>query len=139
MKTMQNLLSAYTAELTTIKEKLGRSVGENKMTTNPTLEVQNAIEHLISSLPTIIIGLSQDSNIVLWNAKAEDVLGFDAHEVMGLHVSQCGIVWDWDKIADGILQSRYNNRPMRVDDVAFRGPEGDERFLGLTVNPLTDL
>ena len=133
---MQNLLSAYTAELTTIKEKLGRSVGENKMTTNPTLEVQNAIEHLISSLPTIIIGLSQDSNIVLWNAKAEDVLGFDAHEVMGLHVSQCGIVWDWDKIADGILQSRYNNRPMRVDDVAFRGPEGDERFLGLTVNPL---
>ena len=136
MKTMQNLLSAYTAELTTIKEKLGRSVGENKMTTNPTLEVQNAIEHLISSLPTIIIGLSQDSNIVLWNAKAEDVLGFDAHEVMGLHVSQCGIEWDWDKIADGILQSRYNNRPMRVDDVAFRGPEGDERFLGLTVNPL---
>ena len=133
---MQNLLSAYTAELTSIKEKLGRSVRENKMTPDATSEVENAIEDLISSLPTIIIGLSQDNNIILWNAKAEEVLGLNANEVMGMHVSQCGIGWDWDKIADGILQSRYNNRPMRVDDVAFRGPEGDERFLGLTVNPL---
>ena len=136
MKTMQNLLSAYTAELTSIKEKLGRNTRENSKNANSTAEVQKAIEDLISSLPTIIIGLSQDNNIVLWNAKAEDVLGFGADEVMGEHVSQCGIEWDWDKIADGILQSRYNNRPMRVDDVGFRGPEGDERFLGLTVNPL---
>ncbi len=136
MKTMQNLLSAYTAELTSIKEKLGRSVRENKMTPDATSEVENAIEDLISSLPTIIIGLSQDNNIILWNAKAEEVLGLNANEVMGMHVSQCGIGWDWDKIADGILQSRFNNRPMRVDDVGFRGPEGDERFLGLTVNPL---
>ena len=133
---MQNLLSAYTAELTSIKEKLGRNTRENNKNADSTSEVQKAIEDLISSLPTIIIGLSQDNNIVLWNAKAEDVLGFDADEVMGEHVSQCGIEWDWDKIADGILQSRYNNRPMRVDDVGFRGPEGDERFLGLTVNPL---
>jgi len=136
MKTMQNLLSAYTAELTSIKEKLGRNTRENNKNADSTSEVQKAIEDLISSLPTIIIGLSQDNNIVLWNAKAEDVLGFDADEVMGEHVSQCGIEWDWDKIADGILQSRHNNRPMRVDDVGFRGPEGDERFLGLTVNPL---
>ena len=133
---MQNLLSAYTAELTSIKEKLGRNTRENNKNADSTSEVQKAIEDLISSLPTIIIGLSQDNNIVLWNAKAEDVLGFDADEVMGMHVSQCGIEWDWDKIADGILQSRHNNRPMRVDDVGFRGPEGDERFLGLTVNPL---
>ena len=133
---MQNLLSAYTAELTSIKEKLGRNTRENNKNANSTAEVQKAIEHLISSLPTIIIGLSQDNNIVLWNAEAEDVLGFDADQVMGEHVSQCGIEWDWDKISDGILQSRYNNRPMRVDDVGFRGPEGDERFLGLTVNPL---
>ena len=66
---MQNLLSAYTAELTTIKEKLGRSVGENKMTTNPTLEVQNAIEHLISTLTTNNIRYTQYSNKIQSNPK----------------------------------------------------------------------
>jgi len=136
MKTMQNLLSEYTAELTSINEKLGRNNGGPNMVADHTAEVQQAIENLISSLPTIIIGLSRDNNIVLWNATAEQVLGAGAEDVMGTHLSQCGLEWDWDKIADGILQSRYNNKPMRVDDVAFRGPEGDERFLGLTVNPL---
>ena len=136
MKTMQNLLSDYTAELTSINERLGRSSGETKMNTDHTVEVQQAIENLISSLPTIIIGLSRDNNIVLWTAMAEQVLGAGADDVMGMHLSQCGLEWDWDKIADGILQSRYNNKPMRVDDVGFRGPEGDERYLGLTVNPL---
>ena len=136
MKTMQNLLSDYTAELTSINEKLGRNSSEKNRGADHTSEVQQAIENLISSLPTIIIGLSRDNNIVLWNATAEQVLGAEADDVMGMHLSQCGLEWDWDKIADGILQSRYNNRPMRVDDVGFRGPEGDERFLGLTVNPL---
>ena len=136
MKTMQNLLSDYTAELTSINERLGLSSGENNMGTDQTVEVQQAIENLISSLPTIIIGLSRDNSIVLWNDTAEQVLGAKAEDVMGMHLSQCGLEWDWDKIADGILQSRYNNKPMRVDDVGFRGPEGDERFLGLTVNPL---
>ncbi len=106
------------------------------MTAQHTGEVQKEIEQLISCLPTIIIGLSRDNDIVLWNAKAEDVLGIAADDVVGLHMSQCGIEWDWDKIADGILQSRYNNSPLRVDDVGFRRPDGDKRYLGLTVNPL---
>jgi PAS domain S-box-containing protein len=106
------------------------------MTAQHTGEVQKKIEQLISSLPTIIIGLSKENEIVLWNTKAENVLGIAASEVLGLHLSQCGIEWDWDKIADGILQSRHNNSPLRVDEIGFRGPDGDKRYLGLTVNPL---
>ena len=134
---MQTLLSDYTSELTSNNEKLERNTRESKMTAKHTSEVQKAIEHLISSLPTIIIGLSLDNNIVLWNATAEEVFGCDTNKVMGLHLSQCGLVWEWAKIAEGILQSRHNNKPMRVDNVGFRGPDGDERFLGLTVNPLS--
>ena len=99
-------------------------------------EVQKKFEQLISSLPTIIIALSKKNEIVLWNAKAEDVLGIAAKDAMGLHISQCGIEWDWDKILDGIIHSRYHNSPTRVDDIGFRRPDGEERYLGLTVNPL---
>ena len=106
------------------------------MTAQHTGKVQKEIEQLISSLPTIIIGLSKENEIVLWNAKAENILGIAANEVLGLHFSQCDIEWDWDKIADGILQSRDNNSPMRMDGIGFRGPDGDKRYLGLTVNPL---
>jgi len=136
MKTMQNLLSDYTAELTSNNEKLEHNSRENKLTARHAGAAQLEIEQLISSLPTIIIGLSLDNTIVLWNGEAEDVLGADAENVMGSHISQCGIDWDWDKILDGIIHSRYHKSPTRVDDIQHTRPDGEKRFLGLTINPL---
>ena len=136
METIQNLLSDYTAELALTNEKRKRNTRKNKMTAMQTGEIQKEFEQVISSLPTIIIGLSRDNNIVLWNAEAEDVLGTGAEAVVGLHISQCGIDWDWDKILDGIIHSRYHSIPTRVDDIGFLRPDGEKRYLGLTVNPL---
>ena len=136
METIQNLLSDYTTELALTNEKRKRNTRKNKMTAMQTGEIQKEFEQVISSLPTIIIGLSRDNNIVLWNAEAEDVLGTGAEAVVGLHISQCGIDWDWDKILDGIIHSRYHSIPTRVDDIGFLRPDGEKRYLGLTVNPL---
>jgi len=136
METLQNLLSDYTAELTSTNEKLERNNRDNPIACWQSGEVQKRIEQLISSLPTIIIGLSRDNNIALWNARAEDVLGVGSEDVMGLHISQCGIEWNWDKILDGIIHSRYHNCPTRVDDIDFLRPDGQKRYLGITVNPI---
>lgn len=136
MKTTQTVLSDDTAELARTSEKRNRNHRKNKMTAMQTGEIQKEFEQVISSLPTIIIGLSRDNNIVLWNAEAEDVLGTDAEAVVGLHISQCGIDWDWDKLLDGIIHSRYHNTTTRVDDIGFLRPDGEQRYLGLTVNPL---
>lgn len=136
METLQNLLSDYTAELTSTNEKLERNNPNNPTSYWQSGEVQKRIEQLISSLPTIIIGLSRDNNIALWNAKAEDVLGVGSEDVMGLHISQCGLEWNWDKILDGIIHSRYHNCPTRVDDIDFLRPDGEKRYLGITVNPI---
>ena len=137
METIKNLLSEYTAELVSNNEKLEQKSRFKKLFTRQDGEVKKRIEQLISSLPTIIIGLSRDNNIVLWNATAEGVLGIDAGDVLGLHISQCGIDWNWDKILDGIIHSRYHNSPTRVDDIDFTRPDGETRYLGLTVNPLS--
>ena len=136
METLQNLLSDYTAELARTDEKWHLNCGQKKMTVQLTKEAQQEVEQLISSLPTIIIGLSRDNYISLWNVKAEEILGTGAEEVLGLHISQCGIEWDWDKILDGIIHSRYHQVPTRVDDIQFLRPDGEKRYLGLTVNPL---
>ena len=137
METLQNLISDYTSELASTNEKQERNTRENKKNAQYSEELQHEVEQLISSLPTMIIGLSRENNIALWNAEAEYILGVGAKDVMGLHISQCGIDWDWDKILDGIIHSRYHNVPTRVDDIQFLRPDGEKRYLGLTVNPLT--
>jgi PAS domain S-box-containing protein len=92
------------------------------------------ITQLISSLPTILIGLSKDNRIVLWNSRAETILGKRQSEVTGLPLDQCEIDWDWNKIANGISQSLTASEPIRVDDIRYKRPDGEERYLGMTIN-----
>ena len=91
---------------------------------------------LISSLPTILIGLSKDNKILLWNSKAEMVFGKNQSEVLGSPLQQCGVEWEWDKIAGGISASRNANQPTRVEGIRFQRSDGEERYLGMTINHL---
>jgi PAS domain S-box-containing protein len=94
------------------------------------------IKELISSLPTILIGLSKDNRIILWNPRAEKVFEKAETEVMGLPLDQCGLDWDWDKIADGISQSQTTCQPTRVDNIRYVRSDGEERYLSITINHL---
>ena len=94
------------------------------------------IEHLISSLPTVLIGLSEENEIVFWNLKAEKVFETNAVDVIGLPFDQCGVDCDWDKIFTGISQSRNKRQPIRIDDIGFRRPGDEQGYLGITIQPL---
>jgi PAS domain S-box-containing protein len=96
------------------------------------------IEHLISSLPTLLIGLSEENEIVFWNAMAEKVFGASAADVIGQVLDQCGVDCDWTKIAAGISRSLIQKCPTRVDDIEFRRPAGGQGYLAVTIQPLED-
>jgi len=94
------------------------------------------IDHLISSLPMLLIGLSKENEIVFWNLMAEKVFEAAAADVMGLPLGQSGVDCDWDKIITGISQSRIQRQPIRMDDIGFRRPNDEQRYLGITILPL---
>ncbi len=94
------------------------------------------IEHLISSLPTLLIGLSNQNEIVFWNPMAEKVFETNAADVMGLSLNQCGVECDWDKVFAGISQSRIKRQPIRIDNIGFRRPSDQQGYLGITIQPL---
>jgi PAS domain-containing protein len=94
------------------------------------------IDHLISSLPMLLIGLSKKNEIVFWNLMAEKVFETSAVDVMGLPLDQSGVDCDWDKIVNGISQSRITRQPIRMDDIGFLRPNDEQRYLGITILPL---
>ena len=94
------------------------------------------IELLISSLPTVLIGLSEENEIVFWNLMAEKVFETNAADVIGLPLDQCSLDCDWDKIFAGISQSRKKRQPVRIDDIGFRRPGDEQGYLGITIQPL---
>jgi PAS domain S-box-containing protein len=114
--------------------RINHETGHSKNANMPFGNGQKEIDQLVSSLPTILIGLSKDDRIVLWNSKAQDVFGKNQAAVMGLPLQQCGVDWEWNKITDGILESRAAGRPTRMDNIRFKRGDGEERYLGLTIN-----
>jgi PAS domain S-box-containing protein len=134
----EKLLQDRTAELLESTEELKRQIKKRKKAKRTVKEAHHEIEHLISSLPTILIGLTRENEIIYWNAVAEKVLETPAADVMGLTLNQCGLEWDWDKISDGIANSRVEGCNVRVDNIHYRNADGEERYLGLTITPFNE-
>lgn len=135
---MKNVLSQRTAGSRNPNEELKQEIREQGNNEKTISEDHKKIEQLISSLPAILIGLSKENDIVFWNDQAEQIFDTPAAAVMGLPLLQCGVDCDWDKISAGISKSRMKDRPIRVDEVGFRKSDGEERYLGITINPLNE-
>ena len=131
----ERLLKDRTAELLKSDEELKRQIKKRKKARRTVKAAHREIGHLISSLPTILIGLSRENEIIHWNTVAERVLETPAADVMGLTLNRCGLEWDWGKISDGIAKSQAEGCNVRVDNIHYRNADGEKRYLGLTITP----
>ena len=124
-----------TTELLKSNQELQRQIKKRKKAKRTVKEAHREIEHLISSLPTILIGLSHQNKIIHWNAMAARVFNIPASKVMGLNLDRCGIDWDWDKVSDGLLESQSQGCNVRVDNIRYRNADGEDRYLGFSITP----
>jgi PAS domain S-box-containing protein len=134
----EKLLEDRTSRLLKSDKELKRQIKKRKKAKRTVKEAHREVEHLIASLPTILIGLSREKTIIHWNAVAEKVLGTPATDVLGLTLDQCGLEWDWDKVAEGIARSQADGRNVRVDNIRYVNAHGEERYLGLTITPFSE-
>lgn len=93
-------------------------------------------EQLLASLPTILIGLSQDLRITRWNLMAGKVFAHPVEDVCGKPLDTVKILWDWDRVRHGFERCRADKTSVRLDDLAFVRANGKDGLLGLAVNPL---
>ncbi len=131
----EKMLQDQNAELVKSNQELKRQIKKRKKAKRTVEGAHREFEHLITSLPTILIGLSRDHKIIHWNAKAARVFNLPAADVLGLTLEDCGVQWDWDKISDGILKSQADGRNVRVDNIHFCTADGEDRYLGLSIMP----
>ena len=132
---VEKLLRDRTTELVKSNRELERQIKKRKKAKRTVKQAHREIEHLISSLPTILIGLSHQNEIIHWNAMAAKIFNISANEVMGLNLNRCGIDWDWEKISDGLVKSQAEGCNVRVDNLHYRNADGEDRYLGLSITP----
>ncbi|MFH0974474.1 MAG: response regulator [Spirochaetota bacterium] len=114
----------YSIKTSLYKHELTLKLEENK-------EYLNA---LLSSLVTILIGISGNDSIIYWNNIAEDTFGVPASKMIGLQLMESGIKWDWIRVYEGISRSITEEKPVRLDDLRFTNPGSSEGFLDISIN-----
>ncbi|MFH1549258.1 MAG: ATP-binding protein [Planctomycetota bacterium] len=95
-------------------------------------------EMLLFSISSILIATDVDGKITEWNAVAESTFNISRTDILGRPLTECHIQWDSDRILKSISDCISTRRLIRVDDVAFRQQDGEEGFLGITINPIKE-
>ncbi|MGB5157227.1 MAG: PAS domain S-box protein [Desulfobacterales bacterium] len=93
-------------------------------------------ETLIRSISSFLIGVDSNGLITTWNKVAQNLFGIDSEKVKRLPFAECGCLWEWERIKDGISKCLESHSPVSVDNVLFTKTDGKSGFLGITLNPM---
>ena len=79
-------------------------------------------EHLVASIPSLLIGLDESERVLLWNAQAELLLECRSSEVVGRQLADIELPWEDERIAAGIAACRASASPVRIEDIVCALP-----------------
>lgn len=108
-----------------------RVLAEEKLTRQ-----KEELDLLLSSISSIIIGVSIKDRVTHWNRHAEEVFGISKEQVLNKPFAGCNVRWNWQIIYEAIAKAVMKESTVRIDDLRYQRPDGREGLLGLTINPL---
>ncbi len=91
-------------------------------------------EVFIQAVPSILIGVDQNSCIARWNSSAARAFGLPEDEVVGKKLADCGIQWLGDDLREEI-RSWSSQQGAQRREFQFE-KDGRIRLLGLTITPV---
>ncbi len=136
----ENMLLA--AEVENLKEILSVTEGiacEQSRSLRVSLEehknMNMFIESLVTSIPSLLIGVDIDLNVNWWNKAAEKLFGIPAAEVIGKPFANSGIKWNWDEINEQIPTWLNTYCQIFLPEIQYLRPDKTKGLLGINVSP----
>jgi PAS domain S-box-containing protein len=114
-------------------------ITERKRAEEGVRQAHAEVAQLVASIPSILIGLSGEDQVIWWNTAAEETFGQRRVEVLGRPLGECRLQWDWEVVQRGLSQSRHNRTQTRLDDIRYVRSDGKEGFLGISINPMASV
>lgn len=111
---------------------VGRDIGRRKQSEEAIRTAHEQAEVFINAVPSILIGVDQDSHITRWNSTATTAFGLPGSEVLGKRLVDCGVRWVRADMREEI-QSWCSERGSRRCDLVPFEMNGETRLLGLTI------
>lgn len=114
----------------------GRLIAERRLAETELERVMTQNAQVLASISSVLIGMDADGAITTWNGAASAAFGLRTSEALGQRFYDCAIAWDWDVVRAGVAACAKDQKPVHFDDMRYLTPDGKERFLGVTLNPI---
>lgn len=111
---------------------------ENKRIQKKLIALKRQDHLLLASINSILIGINSKGLITHWNSVSETTFGLLGSHVMRKKLSDLPILWDKRRVFQAVDECISTRKSARVDDVLFKRHDGNEGFLGFTINPFVD-
>ncbi|MER3474357.1 MAG: hypothetical protein C4335_10075 [Armatimonadota bacterium] len=95
-------------------------------------------ECILKAIPSILITIDESDRVTHWNPSATAVFGIPADQALGQPFYQCPIHWDWKIVKRGIESCRRRGTQVKLEDIRYTRPDGNEGIVGITLSPLGD-
>jgi signal transduction histidine kinase len=95
----------------------------------------SAARAVLNALPSFLVALDGERRVLEWNPAAAEILGVPYDSSRRVTLRELNPRWtlDSDQVVNQALETAA---PLRIDDVAYVRPDGEEGVLGLTVIPV---
>ena len=117
---------------------VARDITEQKKGEELLQRAHKETERLLASMSSFLIAVDTNVRIARWNTAAETIFGLPKESVIGKHLEDAGIPWDWASIVKHIRGWPMVDKTVRLPEVHYRRPDGTEGCLGISANPIRD-
>jgi two-component system NtrC family sensor kinase len=115
------------------KFQLHREIARHEATEELLLEARDYLSCLINSLPTVIIGVTEDGYVTHWNIAAEELSGIDSQRALGQKISA---VFSAPPIPIDQIRTTIADGKAYARETIAAGRGADARYFDLTIQPL---
>lgn len=107
-----------------------------KQTEDELKRAHREIANLLSSIDSLLIGVSTKDVITHWNSVAENLFGIKSEDAIGKQIITMNLMWEWDEICYSIGQCLTEDQSIQLNNIRFKDVDGKPRILGITINPI---
>ncbi len=125
-----------TFELVESNKSLQCESKERELAEKELMKAHTENKQLLEAISSILIGVNEEGLVTRWNRAAEETFDIPASAMEGRPFSESGIQWVWKHIIEKMEECRLENHTVRLDSFRFTRPNGQEGFLGITLNPI---
>ncbi len=93
-------------------------------------------ELLLTSIPSILVGIDAHGRVIRWNQAAAETFGCAAADVLGRPIHDCRVHWEWDRVKSLLEKCRAARRTTPRDELRFQRADGTDGCLGISITPV---